>query len=50
MAAIVAKRLVRHLERVGCLGMKKPPLGGTAAAEARAASVKPRNKHRGAKL
>ena len=27
-ADIVAKRLVRHLDRAGYVGMKKPPLGG----------------------
>ena len=30
-AAIVAKRLVEHLERAGFLVMKKPPIGGGAA-------------------
>ena len=28
MAAIVAKRLVEHLERSGFVVMKKPPIGG----------------------
>jgi hypothetical protein len=28
MGDIVAKRLVRHLERAGYVVMKKPPLGG----------------------
>jgi hypothetical protein len=28
MADIVAKRLVRHLERAGYVVMKRPPLGG----------------------
>jgi hypothetical protein len=31
MAAIVAKRLVEHLERAGFVVMKKPPIGGGAA-------------------
>jgi hypothetical protein len=31
MAAIVAKRLVEHLERSGFVVMKKPPVGGGAA-------------------
>ena len=31
MAAIVAKRLVEHLERFGFVVMKKPPIGGGAA-------------------
>jgi hypothetical protein len=31
MAAIVAKRLVEHLERSGFVVMKKPPIGGGAA-------------------
>jgi hypothetical protein len=31
MAAIVAKRLVEHLERSGFVFMKKPPIGGGAA-------------------
>jgi hypothetical protein len=31
MADIVAKRLVRHLERAGFVVMKKPPIGGGAA-------------------
>jgi hypothetical protein len=31
MAAIVAKRLVEHLERSGLVVMKKPPIGGGAA-------------------
>ncbi len=30
MAAIVAKRLVEHLERSGFVVMKKPPIGGSA--------------------
>ena len=30
MAAIVAKRLVEHLERSGFGVMKKPPIGGAA--------------------
>jgi hypothetical protein len=30
MAAIVAKRLVEHLERSGFVVMKKPPIGGAA--------------------
>jgi hypothetical protein len=31
MAAIAAERVVRHLERVGLVVMKKPPLGGHSA-------------------
>ena len=31
MAAIVAERLVEHLERSGFVIMKKPPIGGGAA-------------------
>jgi hypothetical protein len=31
MAAIVAKRLVEHLECSGFVVMKKPPIGGGAA-------------------
>ena len=31
MAAIVAKRLVEHLERSGFVVMKKPPIRGGAA-------------------
>jgi hypothetical protein len=31
MADIVAKRLVRHLERAGFVGMKRPPAIGGAA-------------------
>ena len=31
MSEIVAKRLVRHLERAGFVVMKKPPIGGGAA-------------------
>ena len=31
MAAIMAKRLVEHLERSGFVVMKKPPIGGGAA-------------------
>ena len=31
MAAIVAKRLVEHLESSGFVVMKKPPIGGGAA-------------------
>jgi hypothetical protein len=31
MSAIVAKRLVEHLERAGFVVMKKPPIGGRAA-------------------
>ena len=30
MAAIVAKRLARHLERSGFVVMKRPPLSGSA--------------------
>ena len=30
MAAIVAKRLVRYLERSGFVVMKRPPIGGAA--------------------
>jgi hypothetical protein len=30
MSAIVAKRLVEHLERSGFVVMKKPPIGGAA--------------------
>jgi hypothetical protein len=30
MAAIVAKRLVEHLERAGFVVMKRPPIGGAA--------------------
>jgi hypothetical protein len=32
MAAIVAKRLVEHLERSGFVVMKRPPIGGSAPA------------------
>ena len=31
MSAIVAKRLVEHLERSGFIVMKRPPIGGGAA-------------------
>ena len=31
MSEIVAKRLVRHLERAGFVVMKKPPFGGHSA-------------------
>jgi hypothetical protein len=31
MAAIVAKRLVEHLERSGFVVMRKPPIAGSAA-------------------
>jgi hypothetical protein len=31
MAAIVAKRLVEHLERCGFVVMKRPPIGDGAA-------------------
>ena len=31
MSAIVAKRLVEHLERSGFVIMKTPPIGGAAA-------------------
>ena len=31
MAAIVAKRLVEHLERCGFVVMRKPPIPGSAA-------------------
>ena len=31
MAAIVAKRLVEHLERSGFVVMKRPPIGGGVA-------------------
>jgi hypothetical protein len=31
MAAIVAKRLVEHLERAGFVVMKRPPIGGADA-------------------
>ena len=31
MADLVAKRLVRHLERAGFVVMKKPPSGGHSA-------------------
>ena len=31
MAAIVAKRLVEHLERAGFVAMKRPPIGGASA-------------------
>ncbi len=31
MSAIVAKRLVEHLERSGFVVMRKPPIGGAAA-------------------
>jgi hypothetical protein len=31
LSEIVAKRLVRHLERAGFVVMKKPPIGGGAA-------------------
>ena len=30
MSAIVAKRLVEHLERSGFVVMKRPPIGGAA--------------------
>jgi hypothetical protein len=30
MSAIVAKRLVEHLERSGFVVMKRPPIGGSA--------------------
>jgi hypothetical protein len=30
MAAIAAKRIVRHLERSGFVLMKRPPIGGSA--------------------
>jgi hypothetical protein len=30
MAAIVARRLIRHLDRSGFVVMKKPPIGGSA--------------------
>ena len=33
MAAIVAKRLVGHLERSGFVVMKRPPIGGSAPME-----------------
>jgi hypothetical protein len=33
MAAIVAKRLVAHLERAGFVVMKKSPIGGSAPTE-----------------
>ena len=32
MSAIVAKRLVEHLERSGFVVMKRPPIGGSAPA------------------
>jgi hypothetical protein len=31
LSLIVAKRLVKHLERSGIVVMKKPPIGGSAA-------------------
>ena len=31
MAAIVAKRIVEHLERAGFVVMKRPPIRGSAA-------------------
>jgi hypothetical protein len=31
MSAIVAKRLVEHLERAGFVVMKRPPIGGAGA-------------------
>jgi hypothetical protein len=31
MSAIVAKRLVEHLERSGFVVMKRPPIGGATA-------------------
>ena len=31
MPAIVAKRLIEHLERSGSIVMKRPPIGGAAA-------------------
>jgi hypothetical protein len=31
MSAIVAKRLVEHLDRAGFVVMKRPPIGGAAA-------------------
>ena len=36
ISAIVAKRLVEHLERAGFVVMKRPPIGGTAAIPAAA--------------
>ncbi len=32
MAAIAARRIVRHLERAGFVVLKKPPTGGQASA------------------
>ena len=31
MSVIVARRLVEHLERLGFVVMRKPPIGGAAA-------------------
>ena len=31
MSAIVAKRLIEHLDRCGFVDMKKPPIGDAAA-------------------
>jgi hypothetical protein len=36
MSAIVARRLVEHLERSGFVVMKKPPIGGAAGRVMRA--------------
>ena len=46
MSEIVAKRLVRHLERAGSVVMKKPPTGGhwCSGAASRADAVKARAK------
>lgn len=35
MSQIVARRLVRHLERAGFVVMKRPPIGGRCGARAR---------------
>ena len=37
MAAIVAKRLVEHLDRCGFVVMRKPPIAGSAPAPTRSA-------------
>jgi hypothetical protein len=39
MSAIVAKRLVEHLERSGFVVMKRPPIGGSAPAARRPDTV-----------
>jgi hypothetical protein len=39
MSAIVAKRLVEHLERSGFVVLKTPPIGGSAPAPGRPEAV-----------